>query len=425
MNRICTVAAKELLLLRRDLGGMLVLFLMPAVLVLIITLVQQNVMELTGEQRSRLLFIDEEQGDLGRAFQAALAEDSFLEIHSWPPQRRKEALSAVQDGAYTACLILPAGTGKALRTNLEESLEDQSSAAEEGADPLPHLTVYFDPAMLPAFRSGVLGKVKMAFGRVEMAEKIDFIGTHLIRKLSDLGIPEAYLSEQELGLAGLNRHLLEVREQGEAISEVQPGVVQQNVPAWALFGIFFTVLPLGGALLRERQSGVWTRFMSMPFSPFVLLCGKVVAYLLVCFLQFLLIYAIGNQLFPLLGLPAFSIAAAPAQVLFIACAASLAACGYGLLLGVVCNSYEQVSMFGSISIVISAAMGGIMVPVYAMPAALQRLSVFSPLNWGLTAFHDVLIRDDSLWSTESGIFRLLLFFLCSIGLAWKMARPKW
>ncbi|MBU1639041.1 MAG: ABC transporter permease, partial [Proteobacteria bacterium] len=419
MNKILTIAGKELLLLRRDYAGVLVLFLMPAVLVLIITLVQQNVMELTGEQRTTIVFIDEDQGALGKDFLAGLTEDSTLSVVSWPPERGQEALALVNNGDYTACLLLPAGTEKQLKKNLALAFGNQDIPDINQPDSLSHLSVHFDPAILPAFRAGLMGKLQMAFGQVEMAEKIKSLEIHLTSKLSELGIPAQYLAGEELGIGSLKLPLLSVQEQGGAISEVQPGVVQQNVPAWALFGMFFTVLPLGGALLRERQAGVWTRFMSMPLSTFSLLAGKVLAYLLVCLLQFLLIYGIGSQLFPVFGLPAFSISLAPLEVLVVICAASLAACGYGLLLGVLCTSYEQVSMFGSISIVIAAAIGGIMVPVYAMPATLQRLSVVSPLNWGLTAFHDVLIRDKSLWTIESGILRLLLFFFFCIVLAWR------
>ena len=63
----------------------------------------------------------------------------------------------------------------------------------------------------------------------------------------------------------------------------------------------------------------------------------------------------------------------------VALSAILAATGYGILLGTVVRTYEQASMFGAISIVIASAVGGIMVPVWAMPvgdAENQRL--FSP-----------------------------------------------
>ena len=50
MIRLQATVWKELLLLRRDRAGLLILFLMPAVLVVVITLVQQNVLKIMGER---------------------------------------------------------------------------------------------------------------------------------------------------------------------------------------------------------------------------------------------------------------------------------------------------------------------------------------------------------------------------------------
>ena len=70
MNRIYGELVKNLLLLWRDRAGLLILFLMPALLVVIITLVQNNVYKLMGESAARVLLIDEDGGELGRAVDA-------------------------------------------------------------------------------------------------------------------------------------------------------------------------------------------------------------------------------------------------------------------------------------------------------------------------------------------------------------------
>ena len=110
----------------------------------------------------------------------------------------------------------------------------------------------------------------------------------------------------------------------------------------------------------------------------------------------------------------------PLVVISLCC--SLAACGYGVLLGSVCTSLEQASMFGSISIVITAALGGVLVPTYAMPGVMQRLSGFSPLNWGLTAYQDVLLRGSSIVQISGDLFRLLAFFLVLLLISWRLNR---
>jgi ABC-2 type transport system permease protein len=201
--------------------------------------------------------------------------------------------------------------------------------------------------------------------------------------------------------------------------------VQQNVPAWALFGMFFTAIPIAGAILQERKSGIWIRLASLPVSLLHHFAGKIIAYAGVCLCQFLLITLLGFFLFPYIGLPAFAVPPPVfgAVLLTVVCS-SLAACGFGLLLGMACGSYEQASTLGSTAVVTAAAIGGVMVPVYAMPQSMQSLSIISPLNWSLTAFQDLLVRGHSFTAVWDDLGRLTLFFLLTTLLAWKLARPQ-
>ncbi|MBE0583963.1 MAG: ABC transporter permease, partial [Desulfofustis sp.] len=242
----------------------------------------------------------------------------------------------------------------------------------------------------------------------------------------------AALPWQQAGSTGSFAELSEVLKQPLLVVDEQHGrrelpggppynPVQQNVPAWALFGVFFTAIPIAGGLLQERTSGIWTRLMTLPVSPLTLIGGKLAAYLVICCCQFLLIWLIGAVVFPVVGLPAFTVCASPASLLFVVLLSSLASCGYGILLGALCTSYEQASTLGATSVVVAAALGGIMVPVYAMPPLMQRLSVISPLNWGLNAFHDLLVRGLTLAALGDDLLRLSLFFLVTLGLAaWKL-----
>ena len=65
---------KELLLLSRDRAGLALLFLMPMVLVLVVSLVQDNVLKLTGEGSIRVLLVDRDGGELARRLVDGLKE---------------------------------------------------------------------------------------------------------------------------------------------------------------------------------------------------------------------------------------------------------------------------------------------------------------------------------------------------------------
>ena len=72
----------------------------------------------------------------------------------------------------------------------------------------------------------------------------------------------------------------------------------------------------------------------------------------------LFIALFGAFLFPSLGLSAFTISMNMSATLITALFSSLAACGFGLFLGMACNFYEQASTLGATSVVAAAAIGG-------------------------------------------------------------------
>jgi ABC-2 type transport system permease protein len=98
--------------------------------------------------------------------------------------------------------------------------------------------------------------------------------------------------------------------------------------------------------------------------------------------------------------------------------AALAAAGYGIVVGTLAGSYEQASMFGAVSVVIAAALGGIMVPVFAMPPVMQDISRFSPLGWGLNALTGIFVRGFGLQDVLFEISCLLGFAVCTLLIGW-------
>lgn len=427
MFKIITAAGKELILLKRDRAGLLVLFLMPALLVIVITLVQENVMELTGQKNTQLLLLDLDEGPLGRLLSKRLITE-HIEIVAWDKQLKKsvDVQAAVAGGEYQVGLIIPPGSSVKMRETTE--LLFQKSSQHGKGQPAVSLSmeVFFDPGIMPGLRSGLIAQLQMALESIGMEAKIEILEKELNKITDNLGIPQNSLPVASLSeLIGQPLFTLEENRGGRSAMEAPPyNPVQQNVPAWALFGMFFTGIPLAGAILQERKSGIWIRLASLPISHLFLFLGKVVAFVGVCLCQFLLVGLIGTFLFPFIGLPAFSISLNPGAVLLIVFLSSLASCGFGIFLGMACSTYEQASTLGYTAVVASAALGGVMVPVYAMPQAMQQVAVLSPLNWGLTAFLDILVRGSSVSVIWDDLGRLTLFFLLTILLAWKLVRVR-
>jgi len=141
-------------------------------------------------------------------------------------------------------------------------------------------------------------------------------------------------------------------------------------------------------------------------------------YLAVCILQFILMIAIGRYFLPLVSnLPALSLDVNIVALIAITIASSLAAIGFGLLIGTVTSTYGQAAPLGSVLVVILAILGGIFVPSYMMPGVIRQISIISPLHWGTDAFFSIFARGAGIEIVWPQLFSLLIFFGISLTIA--------
>lgn len=416
MNRIYGELVKNLLLLWRDRAGLLILFLMPALLVVIITLVQNNVYKLMGESAARVLLVDPDGGELGREIVAGMKGAVLTSEVDGRPVTAAEAKQLVAAGRFQACIIIPAGATAQLAELAGDEVRADLAGESRPRAAGPEVAIYFDPTVLGVFRGGIENGLTVIIRSLEIKARIKAFGeqlpAHLEREIRKVAGPMAdYVTMPEVKIGFTTWPLLTIS--GQALSRaglaVVPTPVQHNVPAWALFGMFFIVVPMSTFFLRERREGTMTRLLALPVPYAVILAGKIIAFILVCFCQFGLIVLIGRLLLPLLGLAAFDPGHHPGAVAGVVLAAALAATGYGLMLGCLARTYEQAAMFGSISVVVASALGGVMVPVYAMPEMMRKLSVVSPVGWGLEAFLDIFVRGGNLAGVAAQVALLLAF----------------
>jgi ABC-2 type transport system permease protein len=428
MQPLLATLLKELRLLYRDRMGLLVLFVMPAVLAVVVSLVQENVLKTTGAARMDVLFIDLDRQALGPLIREQLARIENVTLVTeldGRPIEVDQARALVDKGGYEVCIVVPAGFTEAVRRRTGEQLAEAfGGETGPGASPPPRLSVYFDPLVQGAFQSSLLN----ALGRMALAMELEIkaralsealptrvrqaIGAATGRMVVDPGLPTVQL-DPSWG----TRRLMDVVPEQSGLKKL-PTSVQQNVAAMSVFGIFFIALPLGGIFIRERQDGTLARLRTLPVGYLTILAGKMGAYVAVCWVQFLFVVLVGKLVLPLLGTPVLSLGTDTPALVATVTLVALAACGYGLMLGALAGTLEQASMFGAVSVVCAAAVGGLMVPVYVMPPAMQTLSAFSPLAWGLHALVEIFVREGSLASVQRELFLLAAFCAATLAVAW-------
>ena len=411
MHKLFASAYKEFLLLVRDMGGIAILFIMPLVLVVTITLIQDSTFKSIEDVRIPILWVDNDKGAVSKDIYKNLTGSNTFEVIDKATE--EEAKDLVFKGKYQLAVIIPANLSSDLDRKIDANvtgilsrfgLEKDSTGTTVKTVP-KEVRLYFDPATQFAFRSSVKNGIDKIISQIE---------SRTIYRVF-----QEQLSENDTQIAFETEGLISFREivPARGDKEILPNSTQHNVPAWTLFAIFFIIVPLSINMVKEKNQGTFVRLRTNPVSYGTVLGGKTLVYLCVCLIQFSLMLLVGVYLLPSLGLPRLEISGKVPLLFAVALFAGLAAIGLGLLLGTVARTQEQSAPFGATFVVILAAMGGVWVPVFIMPRFMQHLSNLSPMNWGLNAFYDVFLRNVGFWEIIPEISLLLLFFIITTGIS--------
>jgi ABC-2 type transport system permease protein len=383
---------KEFQLLRRDLHSLLLLFLMPLAFVLVMSLAMQEQFAARAGKQVAVLVQDADGGEAAQQLQARIGASAAFELIAADGRDVDAALSA---GEALFALQLPADYGARLQQPPE-------------ADAPPLLRVRVAPDAPRQTELLFTAALREALGR----QRVDAL-------LANLGEPLAVDDDALAGAVAVDYHY---RAGAEGAA---PTAVQQSVPAWLVFGVFFIAIPLSNTLIRERQLGTLRRLRSTNVAPFTQLAAKWVTYFGINQLQVVAMLAAGMFLVPLLGGDALRLNGSLAALALISAALSVAALGYALLIAVAARTTEQATLAGGAGNIILAAVGGIMVPKFVMPAAMQRFAELSPMSWGLDGFLDVLLRGRGLAAVLPEVALLTGFGLVALLLAaWLLPRRE-
>jgi ABC-2 type transport system permease protein len=198
----------------------------------------------------------------------------------------------------------------------------------------------------------------------------------------------------------------------------RPTAVQQYVPAWLVFGMFFVVASIAGLFVRARLRSLGAR-------PWLLIVSKICPYLAVNAVQAALMLAVGVWLMPQIGGEGLSLQGVNwATLLLLLLAISLAAVSLALAVACLVSSYAQAATLGSILNVLMAALGGVMVPLFVMPQVMQKIASYSPMNWGLEGLLDVLLRSGDVASVLPEAARLAGFAALMLMVAFVLFRRR-
>lgn len=169
------------------------------------------------------------------------------------------------------------------------------------------------------------------------------------------------------------------------------------VPMFLLFG----ASGAARGIIDELHSGEIARLMVAPVASGQILIGSLIPAMLVAVLQCYSMYLFAWLVF---GVAIWNITAG----LFVLTVATAAATtGFGIFLGALCRTAQQVDSIGTIVILAMSAIGGSMVPRFIMPEFMKKLGLFTINGWSYDGFL-ALIRGEGLTGIAAPLAVLLV-----------------
>ena len=459
MKKFLAILKKDTLLMIRDWPGLAILFIMPALLLIIITFTQESAIP-SKRSGMRIGLADSDSADFGRMLINDLGNSGYFNFTAYGTP--EEARSAVLSGECQIAVIVPDSATEKLYDLLDIKSENSSVKAVKDPEKLSGVIFMYDPAIQKVFKDAVqmpvTSLIQLTAVKVLMTKYTEEVNERVIENSSEMtselskgdifsGIPdlpykqgiinkfreELKKKERELNKIELpfspsfNSSLVEVEEMPARSNrpDFRPGVLQNNIPAFTLFAMFFIVIPLAGSIINEKNHGTFDRIRTMPVAYFQVVSAKVAVFLVLCSLQFIFLLFIGKYIMPLMGEQTTLDLKVNIPALLTAIASSsLAAIGFGIMVGAFSKTHGQAATFGSVMVVVLALLGGIFVPVHMLPETLKTVSYISPLRWGTDAFLGVFARYQGIGGILSEIALLTGFFMISILVAVRVFKKQ-
>ncbi len=180
--------------------------------------------------------------------------------------------------------------------------------------------------------------------------------------------------------------------------------------------LFITTLMTALGLVREKEQGTLEQLLVSPLRPFELLMGKILPYLLIATIDFLIVWVVGVTLFDIPFLGDFvSFFAVALLFLFVSL-------GIGLFISTVAQNQQQAMQMTILVLVPQFILSGFVFPLESIPWGVRWISYLLPLTYFLPVCRDLFLKGSSI--TEFGFELSILVVFAVVILLFAMLRYR-
>ncbi len=416
LRDVLAITWKELQVRARDRGSLAVLFLLPLVFGLMLTLMytssfsQDDGDEGQGGLNLPVYVVNEDLGSYGQQVVEALQQTNMVEINE--DVTAIEADIKIGEGERLAAIIIP----------------EEFSAKIDDYEPT-EVIVLVDPTQ-PQFASIIPGLVNYAITGPTIQGEIQYGVRSILNESGVLeGADEELIQAIEAQNTGAIMTQLQAMQQKPAISIESKDVSGETtdtsfnftvffMPAFTVMFAFFLVGVIGLTLHTEKDNGTFRRLLASPIKRSSIIGGNMIAYMGIVFLQVVVLFGFSAVLFSM------PLGSSPLALMLLTLALGLCVSCMGLLIGALTKTGKQADTVGVVLGFVLAGLGGALPvgpPLYETEGILGFLSRLTPQAHALQGYRLILSETGELGDTMLQVAILLVMAAVMFAIAtWRL-----
>jgi len=411
------VAEKDFRRLGRDLGGIVLLLVVPVVLMAIVgfSLSQRGGSAendgtqpaSTGKPAFGLLVQD--RGEYSRHLVALFDNQGLTTV-------KVTSMEELQAGLVKGSWKLAVSVPPDFSTRIQRG-ETTSLTVGVGASPTPatwrtvgavELTAgYLDAASLAGRVSGDFAAL-----RAPVTERLrlrDSVERSVVREVVAKHPPLVSLKVRTISAPPAGEKV------GGSVLSAAPTVsvnfFDQVVPGYAVMFALFGISAGAATLLEERKSGTYRRLLVTRASRGSIILGKIAFQFVLTLTQVVVLLGIGAVVFGM------TIRLWPMLLVHVV-ALSFATTAFGMLLVSLVRSSRQLGTMSTMTILGFSAIGGSWWPLWQQPEWIQQVARLSVTYWAMRGFNSIMIFGESAREVAPATLGLCLYGLLAYAVAW-------
>ena len=254
MYKLLATIKKETTILLRDQFGLAILFLMPIVLIIVMTFVQDAAFSSINEKGVKIVLVDNDQDSLGVAIKRGLKRTDLVELSdsiNGELATEESALSAIKNGEYLLGVVIPKNATNNIRYSVDGLIQSTlgNEASNQSLPDSVEIKIIIDPIAKNTIIEGVLSNLREFISGIKTKVMFETFSEQIAEVIPDQENKPQNTYEKS--------QIITYKKQFASSFEHHkvPTAVQHNVPAWTIFAMFFIVVSLVANIMNEKKEG--------------------------------------------------------------------------------------------------------------------------------------------------------------------------